>query len=358
MLRPVLHFLGLARRRAPAAERANDRFRNRARPRLEALEERLSPANYVVDRLDNDSVGMGNTGSLRYCISQANAAAGDHTITFDVGGFLTLTSPLPALQKNIEIVGSGMNGLFINRSGAVGTPPFRLFEVESSKTCAIWSMTIYNGLVDGNGGGILNRGTINLYNLTIHSNNAANGGGIYNTASGNLTISGCYIRNNKAEIFGGGIYNAGTVYVQYNSEIHHNEAVGRGGGIFNSSSGYCGITDQSEIYINTAGSFGGGIANYGTFDMDGGKLEANSAGADGGGILNSGTAWFYWVAISNNQAQGDGGGFFLTAIGTLTFDNCTLTGNMAGNRGPGGAREMGSTYNPIGGVLLDQVVWV
>src|SRR5262245_27787872 len=76
---------------------------SRFRPRLEALEERAVPSVYTVDRLTDLGEGAGLAGDLRYCITQANAAPGDDTITFGVTGTINLTmySSLPNLTGSV-----------------------------------------------------------------------------------------------------------------------------------------------------------------------------------------------------------------------------------------------------------------
>ncbi|MFN6053583.1 MAG: hypothetical protein ACK47R_22370, partial [Planctomycetia bacterium] len=59
---------------------------------LLGLEERITPASFVVSNL-NDS----GTGSLRQAIIDANNAGTDDTITFSTTGTITLASSLPAI---------------------------------------------------------------------------------------------------------------------------------------------------------------------------------------------------------------------------------------------------------------------
>ncbi len=67
----------------------------------------------------------------------------------------------------------------------------------------------------GNGGGVNNAGTLTLSYCTISGNSATNassdGGGIYNGASGTVTVSNSTLSSNQADYSGGGIYNAGTL---------------------------------------------------------------------------------------------------------------------------------------------------
>lgn len=62
---------------------------------------------YTVNSLADPGTGSANSGSLRYCINQANATAGLHTISFTglaAGGTITLNSELPAITRGSVIL--------------------------------------------------------------------------------------------------------------------------------------------------------------------------------------------------------------------------------------------------------------
>src|SRR3989442_790289 len=83
-------------------------------PHLEAPEDRTLLSTFLVDRLTDTGAGMGLTGDLRYCITQANARPGDDAITFSVTGTINLTGALPALS-NIDLQGPGASSLTVRR---------------------------------------------------------------------------------------------------------------------------------------------------------------------------------------------------------------------------------------------------
>ena len=62
---------------------ARRRKRWRLRPTLLALEDRRLLSTFTVNSTGDSGTGSGLVGDLRYCITQANAAGGNETITFD-----------------------------------------------------------------------------------------------------------------------------------------------------------------------------------------------------------------------------------------------------------------------------------
>ena len=89
--------------------------------------------------------------------------------------------------------------------------------------------TITGGNVNGNGGAIINAGTLTVSGVTITGNNATgNGGAVFNT--GTVTISGGTLSSNSASQ-GGAVYNNGTLTIS-GGAIQNNTASTNGGGIY------------------------------------------------------------------------------------------------------------------------------
>ena len=196
---------------------------------LEPLEDRRLPSTmWTVDSLYDSGTGSGLRGDLRYVITQADQTPGDNTINFSVTGTITLNSALPDLNNTkglIDIDGPGANNLTISGNNGV-----RVFHIDSGVMAKLTGLMITGGLAsDGNGGGVLNDGSLTVTTSTIWGNSASNsawsgssyGGGIYNTCV--LTVINSTISNNTAATYslvappaagagyGGGIYSIGTV---------------------------------------------------------------------------------------------------------------------------------------------------
>jgi predicted outer membrane repeat protein len=164
-------------------------------------------------------------GSLRSALTQANQFEGS-TIAFTASGLIALASPLPAISRDVQILGPGANNLTVSGNGAN-----QVFDVNQGATATITGLTIADGSAT-NGGGILNDGTLTVTNCTLSGNSASSaGGGIDN--AGTLMITNCTISgNSSASGDGGGIWNGGTLTVT-NCTISGNSSASGDGGVDN-----------------------------------------------------------------------------------------------------------------------------
>ncbi len=120
---------------------------------LEPLEDRfLMAACHVVRLADlpgGHDLGNGNArGSLRYCITFANANPGPDTIDFNVIGTIQLTSALgglPWLTSDMVITGPGADLLAVRGPGWWST---RILTVDSGATVTISGMTFTHSYGD------------------------------------------------------------------------------------------------------------------------------------------------------------------------------------------------------------------
>ena len=317
-------------RKQNAKPRTSRRASSTFRPRLEVLEGRDVPSTLKVTNL-----GDGGKGSLRYEIAQAQR--GD-TVVFDKrldGGTIMLTSGELDISKNLTIRGPGAGLLTIASPGTSTNSLYspgasRIFEVEGYLTNATLSgMTISNGVglksayspngsagdsYDGAGGGVLNLGTLTISGCTLSDNFAQVSGSVFGTGGGGvanfgtLTVSDCTLSNNRTFGNGGAIdngvnpigYNRGRLTMS-SCTLSGNSGL-NGGGVYNDSgctlavSG--GAVSGNTAYGNGSGAntglaidygYGGGICSFGTLTVSGCTV-ANNSGYAGGGIYNGGTA--------------------------------------------------------------------
>lgn len=280
----------------------------------------------------------------------------------------------------LYLEGAGNNSTFID-----GLAHDRIFDIAAGSKVMISHMTITNGqsqtgdVKSGQGGGIYNAGTLNLWWTKLNVNTAgrgtmsSQGGGIFNTGGlimkystieGNMTLNGFAGGHGGG---GGGIYNTGAVNIE-ESTISNNTTGNSGDWLeeFGSGGNGGGIYNEGDLTVTTStlqgnqtgsgftyyghGGHGGGLYNSGTASLDKCTLDHNSTGGsiykDGGsgaGIYSNGTLSISNVTISKNVtgvggmtsehsgAGGDGGGIYINndAGGTTEIHQSTIAYNDA-----------------------------
>lgn len=166
------------------------------------------------------------------------------------------------------------------------------------------------------GGGIYNSGVMRITDSTIESNfsngNGANCGGIGNT--GSLETSNTIVRANQTSNGGGGICNAAGATNDLQTLTIVSNTARYGAGIFNSNNATLTVR-YSLISNNVAQISGGGVSAGGRFVLWNTTLSGNIAQFAGGGIENGGFASIINVTltgnyITNTQVGGIGGNIY------------------------------------------------
>lgn len=382
--------------RVPSAP-ATPRSAHAVRLGVEPLEDRAVPAVFVVQNLADSGAG-----SLRQAVLDANATPGADVIRFagPVRGTVTLTSGELAITDSVRIDGPGAGRLAVS-----GNDTSRVFRVGSGATVSIDDLTITRGRALGQGGGILNAGTLTVSHATLSDNLVvgvagaslgtvvdAFGGGIFNT--GTLTVRHSLFVHNRSvgadgtsatigsSALGGAIMSGGAPTSPGMATVLHstfldNRAVGGAAGIGASRAGIGGavmnaigsfIVSHSLFHSNQAiGGFENGIP--GGFGAGSGGAIGNVARV-GDAILSVSHS-----TLTNNRAIGgaaangitaqDGRGGAIanfifgglpapvTVTATATVAHSTLVGNRAvgGHGGSGGNGQGGGIANLNGGFL-------
>ncbi|MEG5067217.1 choice-of-anchor Q domain-containing protein, partial [Microcoleus sp. B3-A4] len=348
----------------------------------ETLKLKLADGNYQIDaNLNNTTVAIAANdtvvvnsndsltdyslaeGSFRQALLNANAIAGNDTITFNLPAgpqTINLTGVLPDISGDVTITNStGSSNLTVRRDTGGN---YRIFKVNSGVSATFDGFTIANGFTledgagiyndggtvnvtngtfsdnlafrtfsdnlafdyAGRGGGISNNsGTVNVTNGTFSGNRASNGGGISNNGPGTVKVANSTFSGNggvrvttgfPASVNGAAISNKGGTVEVTNSTLSGNDAGGgEGGGIHNSEGGTVKVTN-STLSGNTVGGFfdvglfGGGIYNdNGTVEVTNSTLSGNetaNAGSRGAGIYNkAGTVTLTNSTISGNKVN-------------------------------------------------------
>ncbi len=322
--------------------------------------------SFVVNSTNDPGTGVCDATecTLREAITEANAAAGADTITFDPAAFaapgphtINLSGALPNLSSNLTIQGPGANVLTVRRNTG---GDYRVFTIDVGQTVTISGLTISNGAALGNldplgdGGGILNLGALTLMNCTLSANSARLcGGGVCNR--GAATVIDSRVTGNNSEHSGGGIGNRGTLTVQ-NSTVSGNSSLFYGGGVFNRwTATACSVTN-STVSGNHTGDSGGGIFSEGPLTLTSSTVSGNSSDGYGGGIADEGTLSVVSATITNNHADADnnnigtGGGIYFRFNSVEPLLRNTI---VAGNYRGGATSTTGDDIDRLAGYSLD-----
>ena len=260
-----------------------------------------------------------SSSALATAINQANSAPFG-TLVLARGCTYVLTTALapddglPPITGNLLILGSG--GTTISRS--LSAQNFRIFDVPSGGRLTLANVTVANGDIGlGEGGGILNRGTLVLRSVRLTGNTAGLGGGLAVLTGAHARISNSELDGNDTSPTGAGgaVYNEGDLVID-RSALARNTADFFGGGVFTQVVQPTATTRISRTVItrNRAGRIGGGIFNEGATVLTGDRVVFNSAGS-GGGIFNSVTLSLRFTLVAFNSP-----------------DNCVPRGTIRGCR--------------------------
>ncbi|HYP50943.1 MAG TPA: choice-of-anchor Q domain-containing protein, partial [Pyrinomonadaceae bacterium] len=264
---------------------------------LFCLAQTAAAATYTVTKIADTNDGACDADcSLREAIAAANASAENDMISFSINVFSTpqtivLTGGDLIITNNgsLTIVGRGANFLTIS-----GNNSSRVFTNNTGATTAISFLRVTGGngsgssVWSGTGGGIHNEGgNLTLTGLVITGNDAGNGGGLGNSSNGTLTLR--------------------------ETTVSDNTAVGNGAGMINISGSTVNIIN-STFSRNIAGSHGRN---------------------GGGGLRTDGAANIANSTFSGNIAQSGRGGAIFYDGTSLTLNNVTIVGNIAGLAGGG-----------------------
>ncbi|MCL2432587.1 right-handed parallel beta-helix repeat-containing protein [Candidatus Bathycorpusculum sp.] len=206
------------------------------------------------------------------------------------------------------------------------------------------TLILSDGEISGNtGGGIYNRGLVEMSGGMISGNTAHSGGGIHNEV-GVFVMSGGIIFGNSATFgSGGGVDNFRSVFSLFNGVISNNRANFDGGGVYSIESNF--TMSGGEISGNTALLGGGGVSFRGDrvdvlcfFELSGGVISGNTAKVCGGGIANiKGALTMSGGKVSRNTVsyKGDlrddssyGGGVY-NYLGTFKLSGGVISSNTA-----------------------------
>src|SRR5262249_39842134 len=150
------------------------RRRPRTRPSLEVLEDRSVPAVFTVNTLADSvpgATGPGSTVTLREAVEQANQHPGADVIRFAAGlhGTIILTHGQLEVAGDVTISGPGASQLAVS-----GDSMSRVLFVDPGATVSVSGLTVRDGKAMLFGGGIFNKGNLTLTDCVVTDNTAIN----------------------------------------------------------------------------------------------------------------------------------------------------------------------------------------
>lgn len=206
-----------------------------------------------------------------------------------------------------------------------GDDTFRVIRVSSGNTLAMHGVTVTRGKSSpgGNGGGILNQGTLTLTECAISDcevTGTAGGGGLDN--SGRATLIRSTLSGNQAESVGGGINSNGVLTIL-----------------------------SSTVSGNTSNSEGGGVNAFGNARIHGSTISRNT-GSSGGGLHAQG---FQGIELVNTIIAGNtatsSSSVDLASVSTATRGGVNFVGDLSGSGLSADSTLL--TGDPLLGVLAD-----
>lgn len=352
---------------------------------------------YTVTSLDDVADFTDGECTLREAIVSSNGnvitncgpgSSGEDEIEFALGGTMTLTGDLPAVNGILTINGGDLVTID-------GVETYHMFTVNSGKILTLKNLDLYRSSSTTEGGAVRNMGTLYVTASKFISNySGAGGGAIYSYgptdisdtefinnisptggaimnpgilnlaqskfsenyadsqssggavwSSGPLTISGSEFRKNAAGS-GGAIYarravNTTTLGI-VNSLFEENETTGQypdanGGALLVDD---LAATVQSSLFINNVGQSGGAIyvMQPGDLTLTNSTIRGSHETTNGGALYNKGTSHVSQVTLSGNNADHGGA---IDNLGLLFLSNVTISGNRASYGG--GLKNEGGT---------------
>ena len=255
---------------------------------LDLLEDRLAPATFAVTTTADVVDPADGKLSLREAVTRANNHAGADTVMLPGGVFKITPGGFEDGNLNgdfditdgVTIQGAGVGKTFVD-----GQQFDRVFDIRgaapSSIRVVLQGLTVRNGFVIGDGGGIrVGNADLVVRDCVVSGNRAfLTGGGISNAAApgtGNVAIIRTTVVRNSSNSNGGGINVTGSSTLTLkDSTVRRNIAVSAGGGIQASTAN----VTNSTVSGNNAGGFGGGSPPP---NVTGSTVSGNNAGAGGG----------------------------------------------------------------------------
>jgi Ca2+-binding RTX toxin-like protein len=302
---------------------------------------------------DFSSADVDGNSTLRAAIMEANARPGEDSILCLPGTYrLTLagrdennalTGDLD-ITDSLTIIGAGDGTTFIDAGGLD-----RIFHVFAGTSLQLEGVTLINGNSDF-GGAILNRGELELVDVSVTDSFGRFGGGIYSSGtSGVLNADILTSTESTVVVFDVTDFprQAGFTIIVGDEEMRVDSILGSKFSVTRGVNGtiplphlsgdstvsYVGNTALKLVNTNVVGNEalldGGGIYNLSQLDIETSLVSSNLAGVNGGGIYNINSITIDQTTLDSNVAEVNGGGIYSGARLTGNVNKGTVAGVSA-----------------------------
>ncbi len=223
-------------------------------------------------------------------------------------------------------------------SGDIGIPD----DIGDNSYHVVIVTTVDDVLLDGL---VIEKGNANGVNQDV------NGGGAICTQS-TVTFRDCVFRGNRANVFGGAIYNSGSSPMIAGCTFVDNTVTGWGGAISNRDASRPTVINSRFLGNRAEGAFhdGGAIDNFGASGVTAinSIFSANTAGDIGGAInlFSNSSATIQQCTFHANEAV-TGGTVSVNATSTLAMSNSIIWGAVGGALHGSGTKTI--TYSLVEG---------
>lgn len=242
---------------------------------------------------------------------------GNSTSTSTTGNVLAVATEVPVTIKNVLLTGGDNSSSNPNTDNDPFYTSGGGLYVASGATVTLDDGVVITNNKATKGGGVYNAGTLYIVGSAAIGDKTA------------TSVANGYVRDGKCSnqySTGGGVYNIGKLYLgtdvrELTGGIYYSYGLtASGGGIYNTNNGITVMSSGNIAYNDGAASGGGVYVNSGTFTMTGGMIAHNSTGGMAGGVYVNTEATFNFSGgtISANWATGGGGGVFVTASESKT----------------------------------------
>jgi hypothetical protein len=280
------------------------------------------------------TLGAGITATAGAVVSLSNSLIQGNNASTDGGGVYiddstTLSLSATAISGNAASRGAGV---FVGSGSSL---------VGSSASA------ITDNTAGSDGGGVFVAGSGIVTGLSVASNNAVRGGGLFWHAnfSAAVSLESVAVSSNTASTNGGGVFvfspsDALAQLTTKDTAITENTAANSGGGLYIAGATVATGSDSTVLSLNSAGANGGGAALYnmsGDSQFTAFSMVADTAKRGGGLYVSGGTAAMQnlWISGCDATCSGSsacvayGGGVFMDAGTWTAASNCTADNNRA-----------------------------